>query len=74
MGFGWVEVVVIGVTSGTDAGSAVKGVYFQAGVVRDDDFAGGAVRVVDSFEASVAFEGGLVFRGGGDFFYAREWG
>ena len=72
--FGWVEVLVVGEAGGADAGGSVEGVYFEAGVVGDNDLAGGAAGVVDGFEAGVAFEGGFVFCGGGDFFYAREWG
>jgi hypothetical protein len=54
----WIgEVVVVGVAGGADAGGAVEGVDFEAGVVGDDDFVGGVVGVVDGFEAGVAFEG-----------------
>ena len=56
-----VEVVVVGVAGGADAGCSVEGVDFEAGVVGDDDFAGGVVGVVDGLEAGVAFEGGFVF-------------
>ena len=70
-GFGWVEVVVVGEAGGADAGGSVEGVDFEAGVVGDDDFAGGVVGVVDGFEAGVAFEGGLVFGGGGDLVSGR---
>ena len=61
------EVLVVGVAGGADAGGSVEGVDFEAGVVGDDDLAGGVVGVVDGFEAGVAFEGGFVFGGGGDF-------
>ncbi len=65
---GPVEVVVVGVTGGADAGGSVEGVDFEAGVVGDDDLAGGVVGVVEGFEAGVAFEGRFVFGGGWDFF------
>jgi hypothetical protein len=66
--------VVVGEAGGADPGLTVEGVDFEAGVVGYDDLAGGVVGVVDGFEAGVAFEGGFVFGGGGDLFYAREWG
>src|SRR5260370_14347985 len=68
------KIVVVGEAGGADSGCAVEGVGFEAGVVGEDDLAGSVAGVVDGFEAGVAFEGGLVFVGGGDFFYAREWG
>src|SRR5271156_1406862 len=71
-GLGWGKVVVVGVAGGADAGCSVESVYFEAGVVGDDDFAGGAGGVVDGLEAGVAFEGGFVFGGGGDLFEAGE--
>ena len=52
----------------------MEGVDFEAGVVGDDDLAGGMVGVVDGLEAGVAFEGGLVFGGGGDVGEVGEWG
>jgi hypothetical protein len=61
------EVVVVGEAGGADPGSTVEGVDFEARVIGEDDLAGGVVGVVDGFEASVAFEGGFVFGGGGDF-------
>jgi hypothetical protein len=67
------EVFVFGVAGGADAGCSIEGVDFEAGVVGDDDFAGSVMGVVDGFEAGVAFEGGFVFGGSGDFFYAGEW-
>ena len=39
-----------------------------------DDLAGCVKGVCEGFYAGVAFEGGFVFGGGGDFFYAWEWG
>ncbi len=59
------EVLVVGVAGGADAGCAVEGVYFEAGVVGYYDLVGKMLRVVDGFEAGVAFEGGLVFDGVG---------
>ena len=59
--------LVFGEAGGADAGGSVEGVDFEAGVVGDDDFAGGVAGVVDGFVAGVAFEGGFVFVGGGDF-------
>jgi hypothetical protein len=66
------EVVVVGVTGRADAGVAMEGVYFEAGVVGEDDVVGGVAGVEDGFETGVAFEGGLVFVGGGDLFEAGE--
>jgi len=66
------EVFVFGVAGGANAGSAVEGVDLEAGVVGKDDFAGGVEGVIDGFEPGVAFEGGFVFGGGGDLFYAGE--
>jgi hypothetical protein len=68
---GW-EVLVVGVSGGADAGGSVESVYFEAGVVGDDDVAGRVVGVVDRFEAGVAFEGGFVFRRCGDLLYAGQ--
>ena len=62
--------MVFGEAGGADAGCSVEGVDFEAGVVGDDDLAGCVAGVVDGFEAGVAFEGGFVFGGGRDFFYA----
>ena len=64
----WVEVVVFGEAGGADAGCSVEGVDFEAGVVGDDDFAGGVAGVVDGLVAGIAFEGGLVFWWDRDFF------
>ncbi len=75
MSFGWSpKLLVFGVAGGADAGGSVEGVDFEAGVVGDDDLVGGVVGVVDGLEAGVAFEGGFVFGGGGDFFEVGEWG
>src|SRR5260370_1789785 len=73
-GFGWVEVVVVGEAGGADAGGSVEGVDFEAGVVGDDDRAGGVAGVVDGFVAGVAFEGGFVFGWGLDLVEVGEWG
>jgi hypothetical protein len=64
------EVFVFGVARGADARCTIESIDFEAGVVGDDDLAGGVVGVVDSFEAGVALEGGFVFGWGGDIFYA----
>jgi len=66
--------VVVGEAGGADAGRSVESVYFEAGVVGDDDLARGVAGVVDGFEAGVAFEGGFVFGWRGDFLYAGERG
>jgi hypothetical protein len=68
-----VEGVVVGKAGGADAGMAVEGVDFEAGVVGYDDVAGCVAGVVDGLEAGVAFEGGLVFGGGGDLYEVGQW-
>jgi hypothetical protein len=65
--------MVVGVACAADAGGSVESVDFEAGVVGDDDVAGGMAGIIDSLEAGVAFEGGLVFGGSGDVLQAGEW-
>lgn len=72
-GFSRMKVVVVGVAGRADSGCAVESVDFEAGVVGDDDGAGSEVGVIDGLGSSVAFEGGFVFGGRGDFFEVGEW-
>ena len=71
---GALEILVISVTGGADAGRSVERVDFKAGVVGDDDFAGGMTGIVDGLEAGVAFECGFVFYRGEDMVEFGEWG
>ena len=48
-------------------GAPSRGVDFKAGVVGEDQLAGGEAGVIDGFERGVGGEGGAVFFGGGDF-------
>jgi len=65
---------IFGVTGGADAGCSVEGVYFEAGVVGDEDVAGSVEGIGDGFEACVGFESGLVFGWDGDGCQVGEWG
>ena len=61
---GWL--LVGGEAGAADAGCAVEGGDFEAGVVGEDEEVGGAEGVVDGFEAGVEFEGGFVLGRSGD--------
>ena len=54
------------VAGGVDAGRAMKGIDFEAGVVGDDDCAGRMAGVIDGLQTGVSLEGGLVFERRGD--------
>ena len=67
VGIGRVDETGVGcIASGTDAGSAIEGVDFEAGVVGEDELAGGETRVIDGFDSGVGEEGVAVFFGGWD--------
>ena len=55
------EAGVSGKTGGTDPGSAVEGIDFEAGIVGHDNFTFSELGVVNSFEASVVSKSGAGF-------------
>ena len=69
---GVLERIVVGEAGGADAGLVVEGWDFEAGVVCEDEQAGGGQRVGDGFEVGVALEGGSIFGRLGELFEIGE--
>src|SRR5471032_1300873 len=60
-----------GEARGIDAGRAAEGVYFQAGVIGEEQ-AGGVRAVMAGFDNSVLLKGGAVFDAGRELFVIGE--